>query len=150
MAYRGKFKPRNPSKYQGDPTGIIYRSSLELRLMRYCDATPAVIEWASEELTIPYKSPVDGKVHRYFPDFWMLVRKKDGQLHETVIEVKPKKYCVPPNPKNKLTKTGRLSRRYLNDVRNWGVNSAKWEAARQYCKAKGWEFVILNEGHLSP
>ncbi len=150
MAYKGKFKPRNPKKYQGDPAGIIYRSSLELRFMRYCDGHPAIIEWASEELVIPYKSPVDGRTHRYFPDFWILVRQKDGQLQESVIEVKPKKYCGPPNPKNKLTKTGRISRRWLSEVKNWGVNSAKWEAARALCKAKGWDFVILTEGHLKP
>ena len=150
MAYKGKFKPHNPKKYQGDPSGIIYRSSLELRFMRYCDSTPEVLEWASEELVIPYKSPIDGKPHRYFPDFWIKVRRKDGQIHESVIEVKPKKYCGPPNPKNRLTKTGRISRRYISDVKNWGVNSAKWEAARGLCKSKGWEFVILTEGHLKP
>ncbi len=116
--------------------------------MRYCDENPAVIEWASEELVIPYTSPVDGKTHRYFPDFWILVRKKDGELHEIVIEVKPKKYSAPPDIKKKLTKTGRVSRRFLNDVKNWGINSAKWKAARALCKKKGWEFVILNEGHL--
>lgn len=148
MAYKGKFKARNPKKYQGDSSGIIYRSSLELRFMRYCDLSPSVLEWASEELIIPYKSPVDGRNHRYFPDFWVLVRKADGQLQESVIEVKPKKYCAPPNPKHKLTKTGRISRRYISDVKNWGINSAKWAAARELCKSKGWEFVILTEGHL--
>lgn len=118
--------------------------------MRYCDENPAVIEWASEELAIPYTSPVDGRSHRYFPDFWILVRQKNGQLHESIIEVKPKKYCAPPDPKKKLTKTGRISRRYINEVKHWGINSAKWKAARELCKAKGWEFVILTEGHLKP
>ena len=116
--------------------------------MKYCDNNPSIIEWASEELVIPYTSPVDGRTHRYFPDFWILFRQKDGEIKESIIEVKPKKYCGPPNPKNKLTKTGRVSRRYINDVKNWGVNSAKWKAARALCETKGWDFVILTEGHL--
>jgi hypothetical protein len=148
MAYKGKFKPKNPKKYQGDPSGIVYRSSLELRFMMFCDSNPAVLAWASEELIIPYKSPIDGKVHRYFPDFWIMTRKRNGEITESVIEVKPKKQCSPPDPAKRLTKTGRKSRRYIHDVKAWGINSAKWEAARALCEGKGWEFVILDEGHL--
>lgn len=150
MAYKGKFKPKNPKKYLGDPAGIIYRSSLELRFMAYCDETSSVVAWASEELIIPYRSPIDGKVHRYFPDFWVRVCSPDGTTREKLVEIKPKKHCQPPNIAKKQTKTGRTSRRYLHDVKNWGVNSAKWEAAKEYCEYRGWEFLILNEGHLQP
>ena len=74
MAYKGKFRPHNIKKYRGNHKGIIYRSLWELRFMRYCDNTPSILEWASEELIIPYRSPVDGKKHRYFPDFWLKVK----------------------------------------------------------------------------
>ena len=89
MAYKGYFVPKNPQKYRGDPSNIIYRSRWELKLMMNIDTHPDIIEWASEEFSIAYRSPIDNKVHRYFPDF--LVRKKDptGQIKTMVIEVKP-------------------------------------------------------------
>ena len=59
MAYQGKFRPRNPSKYAGDPTNIIYRSHWELKLMSYLDKHTHVMKWSSEEVVIPYKSPID-------------------------------------------------------------------------------------------
>ena len=71
MSYKGRYIPKNPNKYKGDPTNIIYRSSWELKLMRYLDEHSDVVQWASEEFFIPYKSPIDGRYHRYFPDFWM-------------------------------------------------------------------------------
>ena len=71
MTYKGKFKPKNPTKYQGDIKEIVYRSSWELKMMKYCDTTKSIIEWGSEELVIPYVSPWDGRYHRYFPDFYI-------------------------------------------------------------------------------
>ena len=79
MAYSGKFKPVNYRKYKGDPTKIIWRSLWERKFMTYCDANPSIIEWGSEEIVIPYISPVDGKVHRYFPDFYIKYVNKQGQ-----------------------------------------------------------------------
>ena len=75
--YKGYFNAKYPQKYKGDVQKIIYRSSYELKLMTYLDRNPNVIQWASEEFFVPYKSPIDGKVHRYFPDFW--VKKKNTQ-----------------------------------------------------------------------
>jgi hypothetical protein len=72
MAYSGKYNPINPKKYKGDTSKVIYRSLWERKLMVYCDNTKSVLEWGSEEVIIPYVSPWDGKVHRYFPDFYML------------------------------------------------------------------------------
>ena len=66
--YKGLFRPKNPSKYRGDPSNIIFRSSWELRFMTYLDAHPDVLEWSSEEFCIPYVSPIDGRIHRYFPE----------------------------------------------------------------------------------
>jgi len=80
MSYKGRFKPRNPNKYKGNPDNIIYRSLWELKLMRYLDHHTDVLEWASEEFYIPYVSPIDKRVHRYFPDFWIKKKNPEGQV----------------------------------------------------------------------
>ena len=77
--YKGKFIPRNPSKYLGDPTSIVYRSSYELKFMNWCDLNSSIIGWNSEEIAIPYRSPIDNKVHRYFVDFYMEVKSETGK-----------------------------------------------------------------------
>ena len=73
MAYSGKFRPSNPKKYRGNPTRIIYRSMWEKKFMIFCDRTRSIVEWGSEEIIIPYRCPTDGKVHRYYPDFYIKV-----------------------------------------------------------------------------
>ena len=142
MSYKGYFKPRNPSKYMGDPTTIIYRSSWELKLMRYLDSHSDVIKWASEEFSIPYVSPIDGKVHRYFPDFLVKKRNINQTIETVVIEVKPKIQTTAPTVQKKANK------RYIREVYTWGVNSAKWEAAKRYCDHREWKFVIMTEHEL--
>ena len=142
MSYKGYFKPRNPSKYMGDPTTIIYRSSWELKLMRYLDSHSDVIKWASEEFSIPYVSPIDGKVHRYFPDFLVKKRNINKSIETVVIEVKPKIQTTAPTVQKKANK------RYIREVYTWGVNSAKWEAAKRYCDHREWKFVIMTEHEL--
>ena len=142
MSYKGYFKPRNPSKYMGDPTTIIYRSSWELKLMRYLDSHSDVIKWASEEFSIPYVSPIDGKVHRYFPDFLVNKRNLNKSIETVVIEVKPKIQTTAPTVQKKANK------RYIREVYTWGVNSAKWEAAKRYCDHREWKFVIMTEHEL--
>jgi hypothetical protein len=76
---QGIYIPKNPSKYKGNANNIVYRSSWELRVFKWMDDNPSVLEWASEECIIPYKSPVDQKLHRYFPDIWAKVRRIDGR-----------------------------------------------------------------------
>ena len=142
MSHKGYFKPRNPSKYMGDPTTIIYRSSWELKLMRYLDSHSDVIKWASEEFSIPYVSPIDGKVHRYFPDFLVKKRNQNKSIETVVIEVKPKIQTTAPTVQKKANK------RYIREVYTWGVNSAKWEAAKRYCDYREWKFVIMTEHEL--
>ena len=142
MSYKGYFKPRNPSKYMGDPTTIIYRSSWELKLMRYLDSHSDVIKWASEEFSIPYVSPIDGKVHRYFPDFLVKKRNQNKSIETVVIEVKPKIQTTAPTVQKKANK------RYLREVYTWGINSAKWQAARAYCEDRKWKFMIMTERDL--
>lgn len=138
MSSKGRFKPKNPQKYKGDPTNIVYRSSWELKLMGYLDAHDQVVQWASEEFCIPYRSPVDNRVHRYFPDFW--VRKTDGSI--VVIEVKPAVQSEPPKQPKRMT------RRYVNEVFEYGKNQAKWKAAREYCADRGWQFEVFTEREL--
>ena len=149
MAYKGKFRPKNPEKYKGDPTKIIYRSLWEFKVFKWMDMHRDVIWWQSEEVIVPYRSPIDGKVHRYFPD--VIVHKKDnlGNPQTIMIEIKSSAQCRPPDPKNKnKTKTGRISRRYLNEVKTWGINEAKWKAAKNFCADRGWQFTIMTEKHI--
>ena len=84
---QGRFHPQNPGKYKGDLQNIIYRSSWELKFMQWCDRNPNVIEYASEEFCIPYLSPIDGRVHRYFPDFIMKVKEQSGEIKKYIIEI---------------------------------------------------------------
>lgn len=138
---QGFFKPKNPDKYRGDPTNIVYRSGWELRLMSHFDLHSDVIWWSSEERIIPYRSPVDNRVHRYFPDFLIHVKTMEGKYETVLIEVKPKAQTQPPKRTEK-------SKRYLNEVMTWGVNEAKWKAAEEYCKDRGWKFQVFTEDHI--
>jgi hypothetical protein len=146
--YQGRFKPKNPQKYAGDPTNIIYRSGWEFKLMRYLDIHPDVVEWGSEELVIPYRSPIDGRIHRYFPDFIVKQINSNGKKETILIEVKPKAQTRPPDVSKAKTATGRASRRYITEVKTWGINQAKWKAAQEFCKDRGWKFQIMHEDHL--
>lgn len=144
-AYKGRFAPKNPQKYKGDPTKIIYRSSWEMRFMKYLDENSNIIQWASEELFIPYKSPLDGKWHRYFPDFIIRMRDKEGKITVKMIEIKPRSQAVPPIPKANGSKP---TKKYLREVATYGINMAKWNAAKEYCDDKNWQFVVLTEKEL--
>jgi hypothetical protein len=143
MAYQGYFKPINPQKYKGNPSNIIYRSGWELKLMAYLDKHPDVIQWSSEEIVIPYRSPIDGRVHRYFPDFYVKKKNIDGSIETSLIEVKPAAQTKPPVKKTKLT------RQYINEVTTWGINEAKWKAAKEYCDDRKWSFLIFTEKELN-
>ena len=142
MSYKGKYKPRFPKKYKGNPTNIIYRSSWELKFMRYCDSNQNILEWGSEEFCLPYKSPLDNRIHRYFPDFYIKVRESTGIIKKMIIEVKPKRQCMEPK------KTKIKTRGYIYEVREYVKNQAKWKAAEEYCIDRGFEFKILTEKEL--
>jgi TnsA endonuclease N terminal len=135
---KGMFKPKNPGKYLGNPTNIVYRSKWELDFMMYLDMNTEIVGWGSEELAIPYRSPVDGRVHRYFPD--MVIKKRDGGC--IMVEIKPYKQTQPPSPPKKPTKTS------INEAVTYITNQAKWEAARAYCDARGWKFQVITEKEL--
>lgn len=142
MAYSGRFIPKNPKKYVGDSNNIIYRSSWECKVMSWLDQNPSIISWASEELIVPYISPVDNRRHRYFPDFIVKIKTRDGTVKTMMLEVKPKKQTLRPEPRKRVTK------QYINEVTTYGVNQAKWKAATEYCLDRGWEFKLITEDHL--
>jgi hypothetical protein len=140
---QGKYRPQNPKKYGGDPTNIVYRSSYELKFMQYCDLTENVNSWKSEEFFIPYISPIDNKVHRYFPDFFVKYKDKNGNNRTLVVEIKPQKDLKEPdtNPKRK-------TKSWAYQVKIWAVNQAKWKAAKEWCADRKYEFRILTETEL--
>lgn len=142
MAYKGRFQPSNIEKYRGDHRNIIYRSLWERKFMVYCDKNENILEWGSEEIVIPYRSPLDNKIHRYFPDFYIKVRDLSGAIKKYIIEVKPKRQCVAPAPQTKRTK------KYIREVTEYAKNQAKWEAAREFCADRRLEFKILTESEL--
>tara|TARA_B100001093_G_scaffold214368_1_gene205706 strand:+ start:924 stop:1358 length:435 start_codon:yes stop_codon:yes gene_type:complete len=142
MAYRGKYYPTYPKKYKGDPSNIIYRSLWERKFMVYCDRNEKILEWGSEEFFIPYRSPIDGKIHRYFPDFYVKVKTKQNTIKKWVVEVKPKIQTRPPKTPKRKTKN------YINEVRNWAINDAKWKNAIEYCNDRNMEFILITEDEL--
>ncbi len=139
---QGFFKPKNPQKYKGDPSNIVYRSGWELRLMSHFDLHSDVLWWSSEERIVPYVSPVDGRVHRYFPDFLICVKTIEGKQQTIMIEVKPAAQTKEPPKRDKINK------RYIQEVFTWGVNKSKWEAAEEYCKDRGWQFKVMTEREI--
>ena len=133
--YKGKYKIKNPNKYLGNPTNIIYRSLMERRFMEWCDSNDKCYKWSSEEVVIPYISPIDNKQHRYFPDF--LIQTPKGWF---LIEVKPLTQSRPPKKLVVENLELKKKRRYIKSVQTWLVNEAKWNAATKVCEKKGWSF----------
>ena len=138
---KGVYKPENPKKYIGNANMIVYRSSWERKFCRYCDTHASVKRWASEEIAIPYYNPVKKKKARYFPDFYVEYIKEGGKLQKVLIEVKPAKETKPPTYK-------RRTKNVLIAEAMFSQNTAKWEAAREFCLDQGWEFRILTEKEL--
>lgn len=139
---QGIFKPKNPNKYIGSTP--VYRSMLELKAFRYLDNNPNVLTWSSESVVVPYISPADGKMHRYFVDLVAKLKSKDGTIKKLLIEVKPEKQTLPPIDTGRKKQTTLLYERH-----QFAVNSAKWQAAKAWCLQKEFTFIILNEKHLN-
>ena len=107
-----------------DKKSVIYRSMWERRFMIYCDRSENILKWDSESIHIPYVSPKDDRTHNYYPDFYIKYKNVEGKTVEKIIEIKPKWQT------------------------SWGVNRAKWRAARLYCIEQGYEFQVLTEKEL--
>jgi hypothetical protein len=138
MFHKRKFIPIFPEKYTGDPTNIIMRSSWETRFASWCDKNPSVLKWNSEETVVPYRCPTDNRIHRYFVDFKITV--STGKTY--IIEVKPAAQTQPP------IYPGRQTQRYITESLTFMKNQAKWEAAIEFAKDRGWEFKIITEKEL--
>lgn len=136
-----KWIPKNPSKYVGDPTGIIARSSWEARAMTWFDQNPSIIKWNSEGLVIPYYSQADEKIRRYFVDFVVQIKNKAGEIKVYAVEVKPEKETLPPPP-------NRNRQQMFEAVVTYQVNQDKWKHAREFCRSKGMDFIVLTEYDL--
>lgn len=146
MYLQGKYTPINPKKYKGNVNNIIFRSSLELVAFKFCDMNPGIVFWSSEEMVIPYVSPVDNRTHRYFMDLKVWTHKEgQDELQVTLIEIKPKDQVKQP----KKTATMKEST-FKNAMRTWLVNEAKWNATRDLCAQRNWKFIIWTEDHLVP
>jgi hypothetical protein len=139
---KGRYIPKNIRKYRGDYKNIIYRSSWELKFMKYCDLYDSILEWGSEEVVIPYRSPLDNRIHRYFVDFYIKVEDASGQIKKYLIEVKPKRQTKPP------AKPKRQTKRYISEVTEYAKNQAKWKAATEFCEDRQWNFMIITEDEL--
>jgi hypothetical protein len=142
MSYKGKYQPSYPKKYKGDPTNIIYRSLWERKFMVYCDNNQNILEWGSEEIVVPYRSPLDNRYHRYFPDFYIKVRESSGKIKKMIIEIKPQRQCIEPKVQKRKTKA------YIYEVVEYAKNQAKWKAAEEWCLDRGYEFKVLTESDL--
>ena len=138
MAYKGRYKIKNPDKYLGNPTNVIFRYLWERNTFRWCENNPKVRAWSSEEIVVPYKCKVDNKLHRYFVDLY--VEMNNGQT--ILVEFKPKKETLPPKQPKRKTK------KFLNEVITFSKNQDKWEAADQYARHKGWKFQVWTEETL--
>lgn len=137
--YKGRYKPKNPKKYAGDVDNVVYRSGWERSVMRWCDDSPQVVQWVSEEVVIPYICETDMKRHRYFMDF--AIKFQDGT--NLLVEVKPNKETKPPK-----TGKGRAKSTVLKEVTTYVKNTSKWKAAQQFADQNGWKFEIWDEHKL--
>ena len=136
---QGLYTPKNPAKYVGDSTKIRYMSSWELKVHQFFDNNPNVIRWASEEISIPYLKPTDGKIHKYFVDYWVEFKDKAGNIRTELIEVKPLAQTKAPRANHKHS---------LYEQLTYAVNIAKWTAAKSYAEHKGWTFRLVTESSI--
>ena len=141
-SYKGRYQPLYPQKYVGDHRNIIYRSLWERKFMKYCDTNENILSWSSEEAITPYYDPTTNKVRRYFPDFYIKVKENNGKIKKMIIEIKPYKQCIEPKVQKRKTKG------YIYEVVEYAKNQAKWNAAKEWCLDRGYEFKVLTENEL--
>ena len=134
MAYSGRYTVKNPKKYKGDHTQVVYRSLWEKHAFKWCDNNSDIVEWSSEEVVIPYLYEVDKRYHRYFMD--LKIKFRNGKT--VLVEIKPDKETRPPEGQ-------RRTKRYINEAFTYIKNQNKWDAAHEYAQDRGWEFWIWTE-----
>ena len=143
IKYKGKYTPEHPAKYMGDSSNIVYRSMWERRCMKYFDVNPSVLQWASEEISIPYYDSMTKKVRKYFPDFLIKVKTVNGEDKTHLIEVKPSKDLRPP-----VGGRGKKKSTVLYEMKSYRMNRDKFASARKWCDERGIIFDVWTEKHL--
>ena len=138
---KGRYKPVYPNKYVGDISSIIYRSSYELRFMKFCDYNKSILNWSSEGLSIDYIG-LDGKVHKYIPDFLIELVDTKGVHNKCLVEIKPFKQTIPPKKGRKRTKT------IAEEQTIYQTNISKWESAKKFCNENNFKFLLITEKDL--
>lgn len=137
---QGLFNPKHPEKVIGNVKNMVYRSSYELKYMMMLDNDESVVRYSSEEVVIPYFSPIDNRRHRYFIDFYVERLLPDGTIEKVLIELKPSHQVMPPKQLG-----NRRKKTFIKEVTTYAVNQAKWDAAIKYAKQNGMTFRVLTE-----
>lgn len=132
---QGIYEVKNPQKYVGSGKPK-YRSGWEMSFFMFCDNNPAILQWASEAIKIPYRNPLTGKQTIYVPDIFMVYQNKFGQKIAEIVEIKPSKQTVLTEAKSRKDKLA------------VAINHAKWQAANAWCKSQGIKFRVVTEKEL--
>lgn len=154
---QGLFTPKNKDKVikLNNQQGLFYRSSLEHKLMVYLDNYDSVIKWNTEIIKIPYvKNAWNNETkkmvlsdHIYYPDFYYEMLKSDGTISRIVAEVKPQKSLIAPvlkpNP------TAKQLRAFEYSIKEYSKNMDKWKHCIEWCKIKGFEFIIITDDFIN-
>ncbi len=139
---KGRFTPRHPEKYKGNVNNIVYRSSWERSFMYFLDNNASIKEWGSETIAIPYRKPTTGRIHKYYPDFWVKYVDKNGKTIQEIIEIKPAKQTRQP------TTVGKSKKTQLYESVAWSINVAKWKSAKLFCDKYGIKWRIMTEREI--
>ena len=139
---QGIYKPKHKHKYAGNKYPR-YLSSWELHFFRWCDNNINVVKWCSENVIIPYISPLDNKVHRYMVDNIVHIKEGKNNITKYLIEIKPKKQTRPPSEHGNKKPTTLLYEKQM-----FAVNMSKWNAAKKWCDKHNYKFLILTEDQL--
>jgi len=141
---QGYFEPKYPNKYLGK-TPIIFRSSWERKFMVLCDNREDVMAWSSEPVEIKYWSTLNNKQRKYYPDFYMKVKKGEG-YEEFLVEIKPSEQIKKPSPPKKNSKKALASYKFLAE--QFVTNRDKYSYAKRWANERGWRFIVLTEKSL--
>jgi len=136
------FIPRNKHKYIGKGP-IIIRSSWERVFSQWCDSNPGIIAWSSETVEIPYYDPVKRKQRRYYPDYIIKTIGEGNKELTYIVEIKPYKETIKPTISEKKSQKTKM-----HEMATYLTNVAKWKAAIEFCKRRGWQFKIITEREL--
>lgn len=141
---QGIFHPVNPSKVIGDPKKIVFRSGWERKVFLKLDQSPNVLKWGSEVIEIPYLSPKDNRIHKYFPDLIVVAKGLNNTFVTTMIEIKPYKQSIPPKG------NGKGKGQFIDECMTYAINQAKWKAAEAFCEKRGIKFTVMTEHDILP